>query len=51
MSAYELGVFGSVSPLRRKALACTIESMVGDFGLVLGEEVVIHDAASIVRTG
>ena len=49
MSAYELGVFGSVSPLQRRVLACTIESMVGDFGLVLGEDVVIHDAASIVK--
>ena len=47
MSVYEFGVFGSVSLAEREILARTIESMVGDFGLVLGAEVAIHDAASV----
>lgn len=49
MSMYELAVFGSVSPLERKTLASTIERMVGDFGLALGAEVIVHDGASIAE--
>ena len=49
MSVYELGVFGSVSPLERETLTCNIENMVRDFGLALGNDVVIHDAASVAQ--
>ena len=47
MSVYEFGVLGSISPSQSGILANAIKEMVGDFGLALGREVAIHDAASV----
>ncbi|KWN76919.1 toll/interleukin-1 receptor domain-containing protein [Burkholderia ubonensis] len=47
MSLYELAVLGSATGVDRHRLSATIEAMIGDFGMTLGADVVIHDAASI----
>jgi hypothetical protein len=47
MSFYELAILGSASPEQRRTLTETIGSMIGDFGLTIGSDVVIHDAASV----
>lgn len=49
MSIYELAILGDVSPKGREVLTRTIERMVGDFGLKLGSDVMVHDAASIAE--
>ena len=46
MSIYELAILGDASPQERAALTATIESMVQDFGLALGVEVIVHDGAT-----
>lgn len=48
MSVYELAILGSVAPSQRDLLATTIKRMVGDFGLALQAEVILHDGTSIV---
>jgi len=48
LSLYELAILGNVTANDRARLSETVQSMVGDFGLVLGTDVVIHDAATIV---
>jgi hypothetical protein len=47
MSLYELAILGSATAADRHRLSATIEAMIGDFGMTLGADVVIHDAASI----
>ena len=44
---YEVGIFGCVSEQLRTELLRTVEDMVADFGLTVGQEVVVHDADSI----
>lgn len=48
MSLYELAILGDVSAQDREALTVTIDSIVGDCGLELDQEVAVHDAASLV---
>ena len=48
MSVYELAVLGSPSPLERETLLGTIGKLVGDFGLALGTDVIVHDGANII---
>jgi hypothetical protein len=48
MSFYELGILGKPTSAERSSLIATIEDMVGEFGLAVGTQVVIHDAASLV---
>ncbi|MBR8206898.1 toll/interleukin-1 receptor domain-containing protein [Burkholderia vietnamiensis] len=47
MSLYELAILGSPTAADRHRLSATIEGMIGDFGMTLGADVVIHDGASI----
>lgn len=47
MSLYELAILGAISPDERATLLATIGEMVGEFGLALGVEVIVHDGASI----
>lgn len=47
MSIYELAILGAASAAERTVLTRTIEKMVRDFQLVLGDEVVIHDAGTL----
>jgi len=47
MSLYELAILGSATADDRHRLSATIEAMIGDFGMTLDADVVIHDAASI----
>jgi hypothetical protein len=47
MSLYELAILGDVIPKERAVLISTIGNMVGDFGLALNKEVIVHDGASI----
>lgn len=47
MSLYELAILGAVTPNERSALVATLGAMVADFGLVLGAEVLVHDAGSL----
>lgn len=49
MSIYELAILGAVTQDERAALFTTIGEMVGEFGLTLGDEVIIHDGASIAN--
>lgn len=47
MSLYELAVLGSVKPDERLRLTETLRGLVKDFGLELGTDVLVHDAATI----
>jgi hypothetical protein len=47
MSLYELAILGAATPEEREALITTIADMVGEFGLSLGDEVIIHDGSSV----
>lgn len=47
MSVYEIGILGDASVKERDALVGTIERMVGEFGLRVGAEVILHDGATI----
>jgi hypothetical protein len=49
VSVYELGILSNVFPLEREALASTLARMVGDFGLRVGAEVVLHDGTTVDR--
>lgn len=44
MSLYELAVLGSLGADDRATLTTTLRSMIADFGLELGEDVLVHDA-------
>ena len=46
---YEIGIFGHLSEIERATLVDTIEGMVAEFGLVVGQHVILHDAASIAN--
>ncbi|MBE2966602.1 toll/interleukin-1 receptor domain-containing protein [Burkholderia cepacia] len=47
MSLYELAILGSATDVDRQHLSVTIEAMIGDFGMTLGADVVIHDGVSV----
>ncbi|MDE0034003.1 MAG: toll/interleukin-1 receptor domain-containing protein [Deltaproteobacteria bacterium] len=47
MNIYEFGILGTFSSAQRDALAASIEEMITEFSLSLGEHVTIHDSASI----
>lgn len=47
MSIYELAILGSPSGTDRAALESAISRMIGDFGLSLGTDVVIHDGSTV----
>src|SRR5690242_12138319 len=47
MAIYELAVLGGISAEDRGVLKTSIESMLADFGLTSGAEVVIHDSNSL----
>jgi hypothetical protein len=47
LSLYELAILGDVANSARVRLAATISEMVGEFGLNIGVDVIIHDSASV----
>jgi hypothetical protein len=47
LSIYELGILGAAQPQERLILVKTIEIMVQDFGLAIGNEVILHDANTV----
>ncbi len=47
MSLYELAILGSPTDAERGVLTDTLRSMVEDFGLELGTDVLVHDGATI----
>lgn len=47
MSVYELAILGDPSVAERQALSGTIARMVGDFGLTVGAEVILHDGTTV----
>lgn len=47
MSLYELAILGGATLHEREALTASLRGMIDDFGLVLGEDVVVHDGASV----
>jgi len=47
MSLYELAIIGGAAPHEREALTASLRGMIDDFGLVLGQDVVVHDGASV----
>ncbi len=47
MSIYELAILGSATPDDRAALTATLASMIDDFGLAMGTDVIVHDAATL----
>jgi hypothetical protein len=49
MSLYQIAILGAVSPENRATLTETIRGMIEDFGLVLGQDVLVHDAATVAQ--
>jgi hypothetical protein len=47
MAVYELAILGSCTLEKRDALTATLAEMLSDFDLVIGVDVIIHDAASV----
>jgi hypothetical protein len=47
MSIYELAILGAASPTDREILSKTIAQAVAGFGLSIGNDVVLHDGASV----
>lgn len=47
MSLYEIAILGSVSPENRDRLTETIRGMIEDFDLALGQDVLIHNSATV----
>jgi hypothetical protein len=47
MSLYELAILGSPTVAERDALLSTLGNMIDEFGLVVGRDVIVHDAATI----
>lgn len=47
MSLYELAILGEPAAADRLRIVGTIREMIGDFGLNVGVDVIIHDAASV----
>jgi hypothetical protein len=48
MSLYELAILGSPAPEERARLKATLSRMVGDFGLALGTDVIVHDGVEVL---
>lgn len=46
MSLYELAILGAVTPEDQATLTATIRAMIEDFGLALGEDVLVHKGAA-----
>lgn len=49
MSVYEIAILGNVSDDQRKTLVATLGSLIGDFGLVVGDDLRIHDRDTIAE--
>lgn len=47
MSVYELAILGSATAEERAELTATLAGMIDDFGLALGTDVIVHDAATL----
>ena len=47
MSIYELAILGAVTPGDRATLTATLADIVSDFGLTLGDDVVVHNADTL----
>ncbi|HMO73927.1 MAG TPA: toll/interleukin-1 receptor domain-containing protein [Sphingopyxis sp.] len=47
MSHYELAILGSPTEAERAALVRAIATLVGDFGIEIGRELILHDGASV----
>lgn len=47
MSIYEFAILGSATSTERAVLGATIQRMVADFGLTLGSEVKLYEAATV----
>lgn len=47
MSHYELAILGSPTEAERAALVRAIATLVGDFGMEIGRELILHDGASV----
>lgn len=47
MSVYELAILGSMPEAQRLALEAALADHVGDFGLGLGDDVVVHDGRTV----
>jgi hypothetical protein len=44
---YELAILGAATPEERATLTATLTDIVSDFGLTLGDDVVVHNAATL----
>src|SRR3546814_7490137 len=44
MSIYELAILGAATPEERAPLTATLTDIVSDFGLTLGDDIVVHNA-------
>lgn len=49
MSLYELAILGNIADADRARLTDTLREMVGDFGLEIGTDVIIHDGANVAN--
>ena len=47
MSPYELAILGSATRDERQRLTTALSGLIEDFGLVLGEDVLLHDGATV----
>jgi len=47
MSIYELAILGAATPEERATLTATLTDIVSDFGLTLGDDVVVHSAETL----
>jgi len=49
MSIYEIAILGNVSDDQKQTLLATLESLIGEFGLVIGDDLLIHDRETIAE--
>ena len=47
MSLYELAILGHATPEDQQRLTSTLHDLINDFGLVLGEDVLVHDGVTV----
>src|SRR3546814_14865228 len=47
MSIYELAILGAATPEERATLTATLTDIVSDFGLTLGDDIVVHSAETL----
>lgn len=47
MSLYELAILGHATPDDRQRLTNTLRELINDFGMVLGEDVLLHDGGTV----